>query len=180
MNTLSALLLLSILLDKECPSRICSQAEQVEIARVVLHRAGSHNYESVRKEAFRKKQFSCFNDPRSKAETELIISIFDRSGKYPAKYEKYRLVVLRAAVLGPGVYSNYRLCAPGDTYSWSSVSWYTATGWHHCFSGPEDVGPYQGVKREDALIMKAKEEANNAERRKFWRLKFENEEDSGC
>lgn len=143
---------MSILLDKECPSSMCLQSEQVEIARVVLHRAGSHDYERVKGVVFKRKQFSCFNNLAARRGAEKIIEDYQRTGIYPGQYNKYRLAVLQAAVAGPGMYSHYRRCEQGQWYSWSSTNWYTENKWHHCFSAPEYVGPYQDIDTEDQLI----------------------------
>lgn len=180
MNTLAAgLVWLSIFLSLECSTNVCSPQEQLEAARVVVTRAnGSLAEEDIRAVLFKRKQFSAFNDKAVRANALLVIKRFKETGVYPNEYENYRIISLRAAVLGPGEHDHYRLCSYPAT--WSSNEWYTEPGWHHCFSRPEDVSQYQSHAIERQKVEEALERAARRSRIKFWKERINNEEASGC
>lgn len=178
-DLVAALIILAVNLENECSDRDCGQTEQVAVTRVVLHRAGTIDYDSVKGVLFADRQFSGFNTTVSRAEAELVVKAYRRSGVWPERYKRYRGVVLSAAVQGGGEYNHYRRCDMFDTASWSSEEWYTGTGWHHCFAKPEHVSRTGGRVEEALKVERAVKNARRRAMKKFWKIKI-SREDRGC
>ena len=169
----AGLLLLAINIEQECSDRDCPRSEQVEISRVVLHRAGSADYEKIRGVLFADKQFSGFNKLESRADTELTVKKYRESGKWPVRYSRYRGKVLYAVILGPSSNDHYRRCDLLEQASWSSEKWYTDIGWHHCFARPEHIRQPETRKEEEEKVKKAVDEARKRVIKNFLREKIE-------